>query len=141
MFILVSILFVGCTSQDIELNETNYTQNNVTLEAKVIVTESQEIKAYSLTEIENIFKLNNLTIQDTIEPFYEIIQAQNGTKYQINNITIEVYEYDPLNMSMMESYKDSLSNNESYIFSQNNILILIHSTDNNTISFYEELFN
>ena len=135
IFVLVFFLFlVGCNETETKTESMNFTELEV-IQANV------DKESYSLTDVENLFIEKNITIEERIIPFYEFIEADNGSKYIIDNVTIEVYEYNSFNLSVRDKYVDSLSSNESYILLPLNLLVLIHSTQSDVISFYDILFS
>lgn len=142
MIILFLTLFTACSTQQntensVEVEENTMNVNEVNLEEEIKNEDVEVVNEINIDSIEGLKSLisEEYELGNESETYFQMIQAIDGTKVDVNGINIEIYEYS--NNEDLETYKDSLSNEENYIFSKNNFLILIHSQDQQFIETFQ----
>jgi hypothetical protein len=142
IILIIGLFLVGCATN----TQTTPTNNNPTEnidDSKVINTQSETDVAQKTEEIKSNTKVGFSSIDELLaklgqnyklgekeETYYQMIGAYDGTKIDVDEIKIEIYQYKDSQKEAMISAQDSMDTADNQIFVvDENFLILVHSKD------------
>lgn len=103
--------------------------------------ENGEVKSIPNNQLNSIDDVisklsSNFEMGEKEETWYQIIGAYDGTKINVDNTKIEIYQFKDSQSDAQNSVKESADTVDNIIFEIGNFVILIHSRDN---EFAEEI--
>lgn len=140
---ILAVIFTGCsnTTEDTNLPTGNIIEDNMNSNVQPIseVEQKEEIvenapeeqveKSNKLNSIEDVIsKLSNdFILENESEVYYQMIMAYDGIEVDVNGINVKIYQYQDIDAQ--KSMVESLETADNIVFTVNNFLIYIHSTD------------
>ena len=103
--------------------------------------ESKQAKSVISNQLNSINEVisklsNSFEMGEKEETWYQMIGAYDGTKINVDNTKIEIYQFKDSQGDAQNSIKESADTTDNIIFDLGNFVILIHSRDN---EFAEEI--
>ena len=137
--LIVCLFLAGCTQNNPAETNTNIENNQPLTETQgnnqhiqnpdKVEPKPEESKITSiddlLSKLENHFELG-----EKEETYYQMIGAYDGTKINVDDTKVEIYQYKDSQKEAMTSAQDTGDTADNQIFIvEDNFLILVHSKD------------
>lgn len=68
-----------------------------------------------------------MTVSDDTGAYYQMIGAENGSKHDVDGVTVELYEFN--DQETLTTAQDQLESDTSTVFSVDEMLVVVHSVD------------
>ncbi|KKP79804.1 MAG: hypothetical protein A2271_02390 [Candidatus Moranbacteria bacterium RIFOXYA12_FULL_35_19] len=124
---IVLVIFAISFLTGCENKQTNSSEKNDS-----IVSVVQEDKKQETQTIDNAIeklKVAGFSAGQKNEAYYQMIGAYDGTKININDINVEIYQYNEAQKDAKKNAKETMETADSIIFENNSLLIVVHSKD------------
>ena len=134
----VVILVILIAGYFIFFNQSSEIESENSVTNSITNNQLNSITSKPLDSIDDVIKKlsNNFEMGEKEEAWYQMIGAYDGTKIDVDNTKIEIYQFKDSQGDVQDSIKESADTANNIIFDIDNFVILIHSKDN---EFAEEI--
>ena len=136
LFILLfGLLFIsGCVESSIESDYADgYKEENPTSQEPTQPTDTELTIDTAIEKMKSV----GYSVSEKREVSYQLIRAYDGTKVDIDNITVGIYQYLDINQEIKLQTMKQLKTVDNNLFEVGPLLFLVHSTN---ISFSRDLY-
>lgn len=128
IFIVISSIILSFIFGTEEDNKPDTTSTNSREKEDSLSSTDRPIKATDINSTVSAWKAAGLDVSDAKNAFYQFIGASNGSKYDVDETNVELYEFS--DSGKADDAKASNFSSDSYtVLVVNKLLVLIHSTD------------
>ncbi len=142
IFLIIGLFLTGCATntqttatnqntEKVDNSNTLNTQEN-TDNTQIVEENNQNAEKIKFTSIDNLLDnlRTNFELGEKEETYYQMIGAYDGTKIDVDQTKIEIYQYKDSQREAMISAQDTMDTADNQIFIiEDNYLILVHSID------------